>query len=208
LGEIETVLSEHPGVREVVVVVRENDAHEKRLVAYVVAEDSYSPNAGELRRHAQRHLPEYMLPAAFVPLNEMPLTATGKIDRRALPDPDQQRPDLITAFAGPRTPFEEKLCEIWTDLLRIDRIGVHDNFFELGGHSLLATQLVSRIREAFQVDLPLQVLFEFPTINELTKAIASARAAQEDTSEVAELLEHLKQLSPDDVKLMLNADPQ
>ena len=204
LGEIETVLSEHHAVHEAVIVAREDEAGgDKRLIAYVVAEHSQSLDLGELRRHAQSHLPDYMLPAAFVLLDQLPLTATGKINYRALPNPDQQRLEGVTDFVAPRTPFEETLCGIWSDLLRIKQIGVHDNFFELGGHSLLATQMVSRIRDAFQVELPLATLFEFPTISELTKAIATARASQEDASEITEMLEQLKQLTPDDVKLML-----
>ena len=204
LGEIETVLSEHVGVHEAVVLARDDVAGgDKRLIAYVVADHSHALDLGELRRHAHSHLPDYMLPAAFVLLDEMPLTATGKINYRALPDPDQQRPEGVTEFVAPRTPFEETLCEIWSDLLRIKQIGVNDNFFDLGGHSLLATQMVSRIRDAFQVELPLAILFEFPTISELTKAIATARAAQEDASEITEMLEQLKQLTPDDVKVML-----
>ena len=204
LGEIETVLSEHYAVHEAVIVAREDEASgDKRLVAYVVADHSHSLDLGELRRHAHSHLPDYMLPAAFVVLDQMPLTASGKINYRALPDPDQQRPEGVTEFVAPRTPFEETLCGIWSDLLRIKRIGVNDNFFDLGGHSLLATQMVSRIRDAFQVELPLATLFEFPTISELTKAIATARAAQEDASEITQMLEQLKQLTPDDVKVML-----
>ncbi len=204
LGEIETVLCRHPAVREAVIVAREDEGGgDKRLIAYIVAEHSQSLDYGELRRHCLTHLPDYMLPAAYVLLDQMPRTATGKINHRAFPDPDEQRPEGAMDFVAPRTPFEETLCGIWSDLLRIKRIGVHDNFFELGGHSLLATQMVSRIRDAFQVELPLQTLFEFPTISELTKAIATARASQEDASEITQMLEQLKQLTADDVKVML-----
>jgi amino acid adenylation domain-containing protein len=208
LEEIEAVLCDHPSVHDAVVVALEDEAGEKRLVAYVVAEGTDSPDTAELRRHLKRQLPEYMTPAAFVLLDELPLTASGKIDRRSLPAPERRRPEQEVAFTAPRTPVEERLCDIWAELLHVERVGVHDNFFELGGHSLLATQLVSRIRDAFLVELPLQVLFELPTIDGLTKAITTARAAQEDSSEVARMIEQLKQLSPEDVKLMLNTEHQ
>ena len=204
LEEIEAVFRAHPSVKELVVVAREDEVLEKRLIAYLVAEAPDPPDVGELRRYAQRQLPEYMMPAAFVLLDELPLTASGKIDRRALPAPERQRAE--TAYTGPRTDVEERLSNIWADLLQIERVGVHDNFFELGGHSLLATQMVSRIRQAFRVELPLQVLFESPTVGELSRAIAAARASQEDSSEVARMLEQLKQLSPDEVRSMLNTD--
>ena len=164
LGEIEAALRQHPVVREAAVLAREDPPggpsaslrREKRLVAYVAAEST----AEELRRFLKDKLPEYMVPAHFVFLNSIPLTPNGKIDRKALPAPDRTRPELDKAFVAPRTPTEELLAEIWVQLLHLERVGVHDNFFDLGGHSLLATQAVSRIREVFQVEIPLRRLFE------------------------------------------------
>ena len=114
-----------------------------------------------------------MVPSAFVFLDSLPLTPNGKLDRKALPAPDQSRPELDDTFAAPRTPVEEILANIWAEVLKLDKVGIHDNFFQLGGHSLLATQVVSRVRDAFKLDLPLRTLFEAPTIHGSTIAMTS-----------------------------------
>lgn len=173
LGEIEAALGQHPAVRKAVVLAREDAPGEKRLVAYVVAEST----ADELRRFLKDKLPDHMVPAVFVLLDTLPLLSNGKMDRRALPAPDRTRPELDKAFVPPRTPTEELQAEIWAQLLDLERVGVHDNFFDLGGHSLLATQAVSRIREAFQVEIPLRRLFEVPTVAGLAESIEAARQA-------------------------------
>ena len=175
LGEIEAALGQHPAVRQAVVLAREDVPGEKRLVAYVVAEREAFPTTTDLRRFLKDKLPDHMVPAVFVSLDALPLMPNGKIDRRALPAPDRSRPELDKAFVAPRTPAEEILAEIWARLLDVERIGIHDNFFDLGGHSLLATQLVSRVREAFQVELPLRRLFEVPTVAGLAESIEAAR---------------------------------
>ena len=118
----------------------------------------------DLRRAVKAQLPDYMIPAAFVVLDALPLTAHGKVDRAALPAPDSARPALAEAYATPRTPLEESLAQVWADLLGLDQVGVDDNFFELGGHSLLATQVISRLRDRFGVELPVRALFEEPTV--------------------------------------------
>jgi amino acid adenylation domain-containing protein len=185
LGEIEAALAQQPAVREAVVLAREDAAGdpsasvktEKRLVAYVVAEREPLPTTTELRDFLKEKLPEHMVPAVFVLLDALPLMPNGKIDRRALPSPDRSRPELDKAFMAPRTPTEELLAEIWAQLLDLERVGVHDNFFDLGGHSLLATQVVSRLREAFQVEIPLRRLFEVPTVAGLAESIEAARLA-------------------------------
>jgi acyl carrier protein len=133
------------------------------------------PTTSDLRNFLKEKLPEYMVPAVFVLLDALPLMPNGKIDRRALPAPDRSRPELDKAFVAPRTPTEELLAEIWAQLLDIERVGIHDNFFDLGGHSLLATQLASRMREAFQVEIPLRRLFEVPTVAGLAESIEAAR---------------------------------
>nr|QEO73764.1 AMP-dependent synthetase and ligase [uncultured bacterium] len=179
IGEIESVLSRHEGVREAVVVAREDGPGDKRLVAYLTAANGTTPAVGELRRHILQSLPEYMIPSVFVPLAEMPLTANGKVNRRALPAPASTRADGAVARVAPRTHVEKGLADIWSQLLGLDAVGIHDNFFELGGHSLLATQLVSQVRETFQVELPLRSIFERPTVAELAALTEeSARAAQ------------------------------
>jgi surfactin family lipopeptide synthetase A len=173
LGEIEAALGQHPAVREAVILAREDAPGEKRLVAYVVADST----AEELRRFLKDKLPEHMVPAVFVLLDALPLMPNGKIDRGALPAPDRTRPELDKAFVAPRTRTEELLAQIWAQFLHLERVGVHDNFFDLGGHSLLATQAVSRMREAFQMEIPLRLLFELPTVAGLAESIEAARQA-------------------------------
>ena len=160
-------------MREAVVIAREDVPGERRLVAYVVAETT----AEQLRRFVKGKLPDHMVPAVFVPLDVLPLLSNGKIDRLALPAPDRTRPELDKSFVAPRTLTEELLAEIWSQLLEIEQPGIHANFFDLGGHSLLATQLVSRVREAFEVEIPLRRLFETPTIAGLAESIEAVRHA-------------------------------
>ena len=175
LGEIEATLAQHPAVREAVVLVQEDGPEEKRLVAYVAAEEEARTTANKLRDFLKDKLPEHMVPAVFVLLEAFPLTPNGKVDRRALPLPDGRRPELDEAFVAYRTPTEELLAEIWAQVLGVERVGIYDNFFQLGGHSLLATQVVSRIREAFQVEMPLRRLFEAPTVAGLAESIDVGR---------------------------------
>ncbi len=161
-GEVEAALLRHPGVRDAVVVARADGAGEARLVGYAVpAEPGAAPSAGALRAHLSASLPEYMVPAALVVLPELPLTPNGKVDRRALPAPE---PASGEEYAAPRTPTEEVLAGIWAQVLGVERVGRDAGFFALGGHSLLATRVVSRLREALRVEVPLRALFEAPTV--------------------------------------------
>ncbi len=172
LGEIESSLRAHNQIREAVVVAREDQPGEKRMVAYVVpaAEGGTTVSAAALREHLRAGLPTYMVPSAFVFLEALPLTPNGKLDRKALPAPDGHV-ELDGPYVPPRNPVEEQLCAIWQEVLRLERVGVHDNFFELGGHSLLATQVISRVRGAFQVELPVAALFTGATVAELADAL-------------------------------------
>ena len=184
LGEIESVLTEHESVTEAVVIALEDKGNEKRLVAYVVTAQGASRNVSDLRSHIKERLPDYMIPSAFVYLDALPLTSHGKIDRRALPAPDAERPALAQAFIEPQTPAEKSLASIWTRLLGINRIGINDNYFELGGDSLLATQLASQVRSVFEVELPLVELFRYPTLAEMSTSIEEAIIEQmEDISD-------------------------
>ena len=205
LGEIEATLSQHPAVRDVVVVSREDEPTENRLVAYIVSTEQ-APTVSELNSFLRQRLPEYMVPASFVFLDALPLTTNGKVDRRNLPAPDACRPEQESPFVAPRSPVEELLAKIWAELLKVERVGIHDNFFELGGHSLLITQVASRIQQAFQIQLPLRTLFDAPTIADLSAAIAAAQLGEEDAAAAAQMLEELKQLSPDEVKALLEAE--
>jgi amino acid adenylation domain-containing protein/non-ribosomal peptide synthase protein (TIGR01720 family) len=175
--EVESVLNEHPQVRAGVVVAREDAPGLMRLAAYAVAEDGTTPSMGELRRFLSARLPDYMVPSAFVLMDAFPTTSSGKVDRRALPAPDSSRPELETEYTAPRTEAESTLVGLWQDVLGVERIGVNDDFFELGGHSLLATQLISRVRDSLQVDVPLRSLFEHRTVASFATAIVDARIA-------------------------------
>jgi amino acid adenylation domain-containing protein len=173
LGEIEATLAQTPGVSEAVVLAREDRPDEKRLVAYLIPQAGRSPTARELREALQSKLPDYMIPSAFVTLDAFPLTPNGKVDRRALPIPEG-RSSEAEGFIAPRTPTEEILAGIWANVLGVERISVNDSFFEMGGHSLLATQVISRVRQAFEVELPLRRLFESPTVAGLAECIENA----------------------------------
>jgi thioesterase domain-containing protein len=171
LGEIEAVLGQHPGVRESAVVVSEEVPGDKRLTAYVVPSNKLASSIDGLHLFLQEKLPDYMIPSAFVILENLPLTPSGKVDRRALPAPGKTRPDLAQAFVAPRTLVEYVLADIWRDVLDIEHIGINDNFFDLGGHSLLITRVIAQIERFLQVDLPVRSLFESPTIAQLAARI-------------------------------------
>ncbi|MCC5611281.1 amino acid adenylation domain-containing protein [Nostoc sp. CHAB 5834] len=179
LGEIEAILGQHPALTQTLVIAREDVPGDKQLVAYIVANPEQIPSQVELRRFLQGRLPEYMVPASFVFLDTLPLNPNGKIDRRALPAPDTS--DLVsTNFVPPQNATEQVLANIWVKVLRLEQVGIHDNFFELGGHSLLATQVMSRVRQAFQIEMPLQILFENPTIASLAQALAQTQTQEND----------------------------
>ncbi|MDB9510444.1 amino acid adenylation domain-containing protein [Kamptonema animale CS-326] len=171
LGEIEAVLSQHPAVSEAVVLLRENEPGNQRLVAYLVPNLDSAIAIKELRSFLKEKLPEYMVPSAFVILKALPLTTNGKIDRRALLASEVIKADLADSFVAPRTRVETILAEIWAELLGLDQVGIYDNFFDLGGHSLLITQLLAKVRDVFQVELLLRRFFEAPTIAALAKNI-------------------------------------
>ncbi|MEJ0096572.1 MAG: amino acid adenylation domain-containing protein [Methylocella sp.] len=187
LGEVEAVLAALPGVGEAIVAAREDEPGERRLVAYVTpraheaaearegterGEDGGEGDgleAGALRAALLRVLPDYMVPSHFVALDRLPLTPNGKIDRKALPAPGAQRGE--GGYAAPRTPAEAAMAQIWAEVLKLDRVGIHDNFFELGGHSILAMQAIARVQSIFDVELPLRALFEAPTVAQLAQRV-------------------------------------
>lgn len=179
LGEIEAVLDEHAEIRDVVVIVREDIPGDKRIVAYLVTTPDSEIKVGELKSYVRERLPEYMVPSAFMSLDELPLTPNGKVNRRALPAPDQSRPELENEYVAPRNNVEEKLATIGAELLGVEKVGIYDNFFELGGHSLLATQFISRLRSTFDVEVPLRSLFEKPIIAELAQVIENSKQASD-----------------------------
>ena len=197
LGEIESNLLQHDAIKEAIVIVREDTPGEKVLVGYVVPATTTVDAAyvliPQLRQFLKARLPEFMVPTIFMVVAEMPLTPNGKVDRRALPQPDALRRELAANYVAPRSPLEQQITKIWGEILKLDKIGIHDNFFELGGYSLLGTQAIARLRQLFGVDLALRVLFELPTIAELanriemlqwaTQSLANAHAATGDFEE-------------------------
>ncbi|MFM7353635.1 MAG: amino acid adenylation domain-containing protein, partial [Microcystis aeruginosa] len=168
LGEIEALLNQNQAVQSSCVIVREDNLGDKRLVAYVVPQPEINLTINEIRQFLRAKLPDYMVPTAFILLDAFPLTPNGKIDRRALPVPDLQSQG---EYIAPRNPIEEKMAQIWGEILKLQRVSIEDNFFELGGHSLLATQVISRLQETFEIVLPLRYLFESPTIAQLSGVI-------------------------------------
>ncbi len=173
LAEVESVLAKYPGLAHVAVVARETDTGEKRLVAYVVPEAS-AVDTSALRAHATESLPEYMVPTAFVEVDSLPLTANGKLDRRALPEPEF---DTESAYRAPADATQETLCAVFADVLGLPRVGVDDSFFDLGGQSLLGIRLVNRIQSALGVDLSIGDLFNAPTVAELARLIETESKA-------------------------------
>lgn len=181
LGEIETVIAQHPDIKETAVIAREDTPGEKQLVAYFVPQQDEFPSS-KLRSFLKQRLPNYMVPAAQVKLDSLPITPGGKVDRRALPAPDFDRSDLDESLVPPRNDKEKKLTEIWQEVLKVSPIGVKDNFFELGGHSLLAVSVLTKIEKTFEKNIPLATFLTIPTIEELGDAIS------QDTSSTPESL--------------------
>jgi len=194
-GEIEAVLEQAAGVRESAVVAR-GEGGQTRLVAYV-APGAAGVTGSQLREHVKQRLPGYMVPAQIVVMGALPRTESGKVDRRRLPEPEESR-EAQEGYVAPQTPLEEKVAKIWSELLHREAVGVTDNFFDLGGHSLLATQVISRVREAFSLELPLRTLFEAPTVGQLALAIAQAQAQATSPEELLRMLEEIEKQEPGD----------
>lgn len=175
-AEIEAALLLHPSVREAAVVPRHKPSGEKFLAAYYVARDQRPPDTAGLRGFLRERLPDYMVPSAFVPLDALPLSPSGKLDRLALPAAvSETAKALEEGDDAPRTPTEQALERIWCEVLETERAGLHDSFFDLGGHSLLATRLVLRVNDAFGLDLTLRTIFEHPTIAALAEVVDAAQ---------------------------------
>lgn len=207
LEGIEAILRSHPNVRQAAVMVREDVPGNMQLVAYVVPVQKGLPtwSAGELRRFLQERLPGQMVPSTFVLMAALPLTPSGKVNRRALPAPDRARPELEAASVPARTPIEKALVDIWAQVLSVERVGIYDNFFELGGHSLLATQVLSRVHDALHVELSIRTFFEAPTVAGLAQAITQVKYEQADEEDLR-ILEMVERLSDEELKAALGQD--
>jgi amino acid adenylation domain-containing protein len=170
-GEVAAALASHQGVADCVVTARQDAQDEVFLAAYVVKRGSDGLTAGQLRSYLSARIPAALVPSAFMFLEHLPLTPNGKVDRGALPSPDPSRQEAQQQFVAPRSTLEETLSRIWTEVMDVERVGIHDDFFDLGGHSLLATRIISRVRDACKVELALRALFEAPTIAGMASAI-------------------------------------
>jgi hypothetical protein len=193
LGEIEASLKACPGVQNAVVSVREDTPGEKRLIAYYTSsrkEDA--PFADKLQSLLSKTLPQYMVPAAYMHVNAMPLTAHGKIDRRALPAPTAENIATTAEYIAPRTPLERDLAAIWRESLALQRVGIDENFFEIGGHSLSAMRVVVRIRSVLDMDVPVACLFQNPTIESMAIAIDGMRSSMHSDEDLLRLLEEIE----------------
>ncbi|MCC5616013.1 amino acid adenylation domain-containing protein [Nostoc sp. CHAB 5836] len=192
LGEIETFLGQHPNVRENVVVVQQDEPGNLQLVAYVVAKTEAVPSISELRSFLKEKLPDHMLPSAFVMLENLPLAPSGKVDRKALPKPDNLRPQLETVYVLPRNEMEHAIADIWQKILKVEKVGIQDNFFELGGHSLNVLQVYSKVRELFKADLVITDLFKYPTISSISRYLSQEENDESFTNQSNELNEQLE----------------
>jgi amino acid adenylation domain-containing protein len=199
-AEIENVLKRHPSVKQAAVIPYDDKTGEKRLAAYFTGRS----RPEELRAFLAQELPDYMVPAAFVPIDSLPITANGKLDVKALPSPEQQ--SAARELVAPRNSDEEKLVEIWQGILKLDRVGVTDDFFELGGHSLLATQIISRIRDRFRVQMPLHVFLQNPTIAALASQIGQCPVIESEQEEMARLLQEIEGMSEEEAEKLLTAE--
>jgi acyl carrier protein len=178
LAEVERALLAHPEIAQAVVTARAGADDDTRLVAYVVTRAEPGPSVSALRRFLAEQLPSHMMPAAFVTLDALPLTANNKVDRQGLPAPSRERPRLASPFAAPRSPIESELARIWAEVLALDAVGAHDNFLELGGDSLRATRIVTEVQEALRVELlPRSLLLDSPTVADMALVIAAHLAA-------------------------------
>jgi len=195
LAEVETALLDLKNIQEAVVVDGDDSLGEKRLIAYLVCDTHLPVSVSRLRSSLSQKLPDYMIPATFVILDALPLTPNRKIDRRALPKPDNSRPELENAFIPAHTPIEQTLSEIWSEVLNINSVGIHDKFLELGGNSLMAMQVIARVLKAFQVKLSPKFLFEAPTVAEMAAVIVQNLSKNVEKEELDQLLADLEKLS-------------
>lgn len=202
-GEVEMALLAQDNVKAAAVVAREDAAGLARLVAYVVPASKPGPSVRELRATLAEKLSDYMIPSAFVMLDALPALPNGKVNRQALPAPGRVRPELDSAFVGPRTPVEAALAGIWAEVLGLDQVGIQDNFLELGGNSLQAAQVIARVLRTFQVELSLKALFEAPTVAEMAVIMAQHQAEKSDAKDMDRMLTELEGLSAEQVKQLL-----
>ncbi len=202
--EIERLLLQHDGIKEAVVVCRED--HSSELVAYWVPNKWPGPTVSELRRYLRKNLPDYMIPSIFMVLKVMPVMPTGKLDRHALPTPDNSRPELDNVYVAPTNSIEEELARIWGDVLGVNQVGIHDTFFDLGGHSLRATQIISRIIMTLKVELPIKFFLNSPTVAEMAASITDHGEKKLGEKELKGILTELESLAEEEAQRLLTVE--
>jgi acyl carrier protein len=207
MAEIEAALLSHDSVKEAIVVAREDASPERQLVAYLVATGKPVVTVSELRTFLKGRLPDYMVPSAFVTMDALPVLPGGKVDRQALPIWISSRPKLQTAFLAPRNRAEEIIAGIWSEVLSLDEVGVDDNFLDLGGHSLAATQVVSRVIKEFQIELPLQVVFQSPTVARMAAVVTGYQAKGLGEERLHGIVAELESITDEGAREVLN-DPE
>jgi acyl-CoA synthetase (AMP-forming)/AMP-acid ligase II/acyl carrier protein len=204
IEEVERALLKHAAIKETIVLPRDANMGETRLLAYYTIFGQLRPSTQELRNFLKERLPDYMIPSTFVWLDALPLTPGGKINRKVLPDPGNARPELNTPYAVPRTPIEERLAQIWAQVLFLNQVGIQDNFFDLGGHSLVATRVISEISKTFQLELPIQTLFYSPTVADMAAAITEHQKMKLREQELDRLLTELESLSEEEAERLVS----
>jgi acyl carrier protein len=200
IAEIEMALAAFPSIKEVHVLARQGPQSEPQLVAYYRVEGTADPKHFELRRFLRNTLPGIMIPSVFMKIENFPLSGSSKLDRTSLPTPSRGRPDLDAGFVAPETPVERLLANIWTEVLSIDQVGINDNFFDLGGHSLSATRVIAQVITQFRLELPLQLLFQSPTVAEMAVIISENQAKRASDAELAQMLREVEAISEDEAQ--------
>ena len=204
LGEITAVLNLHPSIYESIVVATEDISPQTQLVAYIVLKTNQTCEVAHLRAFLKDSLPEYMVPNFFIELQSLPVTPNGKLDHKALPKLDRGQAVTSRTYEAPRSTLEEVVASIWAELLDLERVGIQDNFFELGGHSLLATQIISQLRETFEIEISLQHFFGQPTVANIATIILQESDHPEEVHKIASLVLQVAELSDEDVDTMMD----
>jgi len=208
LGEIESVLKQHSGIKDAVVLARDDKSDESELVCYSVPMAEQAPTINEIKNYLRQKLPDYMVPSTIVLLDALPMTTSHKIDRTRLPDPEQKRSDLVGTYIAPQTPLEKVLAGIWTEVMDVEKIGTQDNFFDLGGHSLLLLQVISRIHDVFGIEISPKYLFENPTVADLAALILQDTENQERITKTAQMVLKIVRMSEKEINHLLHKKDQ
>jgi amino acid adenylation domain-containing protein len=203
LCEVEAILSKYPRISQAVTTTHGENAKEKFLVAYFIPVINETVNASELRKYLAAQLPDYMIPSVFVQMDSFPLNPNGKVNRKVLPIPTNERPELNQIYIAPQTPIQEILAEIWAEVLGVKQVGIDDNFFQLGGHSLKAIQLIGKIRQTLELDITIRHLFTSPSVKELATVLGELAGGEDIINEIAKTIQEIAQLSPEQLQAML-----